>query len=445
MSIIRSDQVSIQANSPEQREALGNTLALYRSMVRDLMTVALTHWPLVGACQGNDAVKVIEGLIHPTSRRPSVRYRYFAKRYHKFPSYLRRVAIMDAVGQVRSYMTRYSAWLDGERRRPGERPPTMTVATNTFPSLYAGQCIRLNEAATQAFIKVRYRNDWLWMGFRLTGKCRYRGRGTAKSPLLTFNGKRWKLSLPEEFEPRKISKQPPQRVLAVDVGINTAATWSVVDAKGTVRDRAFIRRSDKDREYRLMQRIRTKARKQTRHGSRLPAGFCARDHQRLKNLADNQAHQISRRLVDQAVESACQAIVVEDLKGWRPKAGGKRTPMKQRFHRWFHRMLVRRIESKAQEVGLRFVAVYARGTSSQAFDGSGPVKRDPDNVSLCTFTTGKRYHTDLNAAYNIGARGLLFLQGGKRKPATRASQPTSGRTPRTPVTLSTLWANTQAA
>ena len=445
MRIIRSDQLSIQTDSSEQREALGNTLALYRAMVRDLMTVALTHWPVVGVCVGNDAVKVIEGLIHPTSKRPKVRYRYFQNRYHKFPSYLRRVAIMDAVGQVRSYMTRYNAWLDGERRRRGEHPPTMTVATNTFPSLYAGQCIRLNEAATQAFIKVRYRNDWIWMGFRLSGKCRYRGRGTAKSPLLKVSGKRWTLSLPEEFEPRRISKQPPQRVLAVDVGINTAATWAAVDDQGTVRDRGFIRRSDKDREYGLMQRIRTKARKQTRHGNRLPPGFCARDHQRLKNLADNQAHQISRRLVDQAVESGCHAIVVEDLKGWRPKAGGKRTPMKQRFHRWFHRMLMHRVESKSQEVGLRFVAVYARGTSSQAFDGSGPVKRGPTNYSLCTFTTGKRYHADLNAAYNIGARGLLFFQGGKRKPAARVSQRKSGRTPGTPVTLSTLWANAQAA
>ena len=194
-----------------------------------------------------------------------------------------------------------------------------------------------------------------------------------------------------------------------------------------------------------MQRIRTKARKQTRHGNRLPAGFCARDHQRLKNLADNQAHQISRRLVDQAVESGCQAIVVEDLKGWRPKAGGKRTPMKQRFHRWFHRMLVRRIESKAQEVGLRFVSVYARGTSSQAFDGSGSVKRDPTNYSLCTFASGKHYHADLNAACNIAARGLIYFQGGRRKPETRASQQKSDRTPRTPVTLSTLWAKAQAA
>lgn len=296
-----------------------------------------------------------------------------------------------------------------------------------------------------AFIKVFHQSDWIWMGFRLRGNLRYRGRGTSLSPLLSCKGNRWSLSLPEEFEPQTaLKKKPPSRVLAVDVGINTAATWAVVDAQGTVHDRGFLRRSDKDREHYLMQAIRKAARVQTRHGSRLPIGFCSQDHRRLKQLADNEAHQISRRLINQALASGCHAIVVEQLKGWRPTAGRKRSTMKAKFHRWFHRMLINRVESKAQEAGLRFVAVYARGTSSQAFDGSGPVRRDSNNYSLCTFRSGKRYHADLNAAYNIAARGLVYFQGSKRKSAACANQQKSGRTPGIPVTLSTLWA-TKAA
>lgn len=444
MTIIRSDRLRLHADSPAQRDALAETLALYRRLVRDLMTVTFTHWPIIGPIDGKAVVPAIENLMHPTAQRPNVRYRYFQNRYYKFPSYLRRVAINDAVGQVRSFMSRYGNWLDGQLRHPHSRPPKLTASTNTFPSLYGGQCIKLNEEATQAFIKVRYRNDWLWMSFRLSGKLRYRGRGSAKSPLLTFNGKQWGLSLPEAFTPAA-PVRTPKRVLAVDVGINTAATWAVVDDQGTVHARGFLRRRDKDREHRLMQRIRAKARKQTRHGSRLPAGFCARDHQRLTRLADNQAHQISRELINLAMAHDCEAVVAENLKGWRPKAGRKRSPMKARFHRWFHRILVDRIQSKAQEAGLRSVLVYARGTSSQAFDGSGPVKRDATNYSLCTFASGKRYHADLNAAYNIAARGLVYFQGGRRKPSARAGQPTSDRTPGTPVTLSTLWLNTEAA
>lgn len=443
-SITRSDRLRIHADSPAQREALSETLRLYRRLVRDLMTVAFTHWPAIGPLEGNAVVSVMEGLVHPTAKRPDVRYRYFQNRYYKFPSYLRRVAIMDAVGQVRSFMTRHSDWLDGKRRHANARPPRLTASTKTFPSLYGGQCIKLNKEGTQAFIKVRYRNDWVWMGFRLSGTLRYRGRGTSQSPMLTFNGKRWGLSLPEQFTPVK-PVRAPKRVLAVDVGINTAATWAVVDDQGTVHARGFLRRPDKDREHRLMQRIRKAARRQTRHGTRLPPGFCARDHLRLKHLADNAAHQISRQLVDLARAHDCQAVVAENLKGWRPKAGGKRTSMKARFHRWFHRMLVDRVQSKAREMGLRTALIHARGTSSQAFDGSGAVKRDARNHGLCTFASGKRYHADLNAAYNIAARGVVYFQGGRRESAACAPQPKSERTPRSPVTLSSLWSKATLA
>jgi len=54
--------------------------------------------------------------------------------------------------------------------------------------------------------------------------------------------------------------------------------------------------------------------------------------------------------------------------------------------------------------GMRVSAVCAWNTSRLAFDGSGPVARDEGNYSMCTFATGKRYHCDLSASYNIGAR-----------------------------------------
>ena len=44
---------------------------------------------------------------------------------------------------------------------------------------------------------------------------------------------------------------------------------------------------------------------------------------------------------------------------------------------------------------------------AQAYDGSGPITRNKNNHSLCTFTTGKQYHCDLSASYNIGARYFI--------------------------------------
>ena len=64
-------------------------------------------------------------------------------------------------------------------------------------------------------------------------------------------------------------------------------------------------------------------------------------------------------------------------------------------------------EHQAHRKGIRISRVSARNTSRLAYDGSGAVVRDPENHSLCTFQTGKRYHCDLSAAYNIGARYFI--------------------------------------
>ncbi|WP_249315659.1 transposase [Bacillus sp. FJAT-49711] len=57
----------------------------------------------------------------------------------------------------------------------------------------------------------------------------------------------------------------------------------------------------------------------------------------------------------------------------------------------------------AHYIGIRMTRVNPRNTSALAYDGSGKVKRN-DKKDLSTFTTGKVYHADLSASYNIAAR-----------------------------------------
>lgn len=435
MKMIRSDRLNINTN-PVQREALASTLALYRCYVRDLMVLINARWRVFQSCQGNEIIKAVEDLIHPTSKRPQIKHPYFHHRYYKFPSYLRRVAIMDAKGQVGSFHTRFNDWLDGNRV---SKPPKLTCASATYPSLYAGQCVKFSLCGAFAEIKVFKGGDWVWAKFRVYGISRF--SGDKMSPLLVEKNNKWCLFLPVKMDiPLKNKSDFSGKVLSVDVGINTAATCSVVDKLGTVHERYFLNRSDKDRENELMNRIRVKAKKQTRHGCKLPTGFCSNDHRRLRQLADNQAHQLSRRIVNLAKENACDAIIVENLKGWRPSAGKKRSHMKARFHRWFHRMLVDRVKSKSVEVGIRLLSVFARGTSSNAYDGSGSVKRDKGNYALCQFQTGKRYNADLNAAYNIAARGILALFYPKvREKLWESGKPNVCPFTGNPFVLSSIW------
>ena len=86
------------------------------------------------------------------------------------------------------------------------------------------------------------------------------------------------------------------------------------------------------------------------------------------------------------------------------------------------------VTARAHRNGMRISRVCARNTSKLAYDGSGRVRRDKDNYSMCTFrsmcklpikkksrssceespideyTGGKRYNCDLSASCNIGAR-----------------------------------------
>lgn len=141
-------------------------------------------------------------------------------------------------------------------------------------------------------------------------------------------------------------------------------------------------------------------------------------------------------VLDQGVD----VIVLEDLKGWRPKTGRKRSTMRQRFHGWLHRRLAVLVEQKFAEVGGRVVYIYARGTSAWAFDGSGKLKRDKRNATQASFASGKRYNADLNASYNIGARYWAWIHKlTRRKDGQLPGDKSSSGKPRMPVTLSTLW------
>ncbi|MBK4732876.1 IS200/IS605 family accessory protein TnpB-related protein [Oxynema sp. CENA135] len=163
-------------------------------------------------------------------------------------------------------------------------------------------------------------------------------------------------------------------------------------------------------------------------------------YRKAKGINANIAQQVSRQIVNFALEHGASTIVFENLKGWRPKGGMKRSNLKQRFHGWLHRRLVLLTQEKFQEVGGKTEYVYARGTSSWAFDGSGKVRRSKTQYELATFANGKRYNADLSASYNIAARYLAYkLKLTRRKDGQVAKGRSSCATPRMPVTLSLLW------
>lgn len=437
-SIVRTDRWKLNPSS-EIKDWLNATIAEYQAYCKALSYVVMGHWTqIVGA---SSQCAAVEKLIHKTTQNPSPRYGfYFQKRFYKFPGYLRRAAIEFAIGQVSSFLTRYRDWQGGSRKRRDARPPVFNPSAGCYPALYRGQCIKYHDVFTVAEIKVWNGSEWIWAMVPITQKRKRHLLDHAKScsPYLVGRGGKFHLAVPFRLYPAKLNSDI---VCAVDVGINTTATASIIHPDGTVTARAFFHRgADIDRRDKVLKRISRKAALTMGSGGKLHRGFARGLYRRAKGINQNMAQHISKTITAFAVEHGVSAIVFEDLKSWKPKGGRKRSTLKQRFHGWLHRLLVELTTNKFQEVGGKVVLVYPRGTSSWAFDGSGQVKRDKKNYALATFPSGKRYSADLNGSYNIGARYIAFKQKLAYRNGRQSSLGKSSRLERRmPVTLSALW------
>ncbi|WP_299042237.1 transposase, partial [uncultured Thermosynechococcus sp.] len=378
-AIVRTDKWGLDP-SPEVRLRLLATIDQYRAYCKALSYVIMAHRPKLVAVPSFCAA--VEKLIHRTSKNPLPKYRYFESRFYKFPSSLRRAAIEFVKGQVSSYLTRYRDWQVGMRNRRDAKPPVFNVEAGCYPALYKGQSVKFDDDLLVASIKVWNGSDWVWAEVPIASKRKRHLTGAMKSPYLAISEKHCHLAVPFSITPPTWEGDV---VCGVDIGINTLATASIVCPDGTVLARKFIHpSSDIDRRDKQANIIRQKARKT----KTLHRGFAKTPYRKVRGINANIAQQVSRQLVNFALEPGASTIVFEDLKGWRPKGGRKRSSLKQKFHSWLHRRLV-----MFQEEGGKVVYVSPKGTSSWAYDGSGKVQRSKTQYELATFANGGKQYS----------------------------------------------------
>ncbi|NEQ82031.1 MAG: IS200/IS605 family element transposase accessory protein TnpB [Moorea sp. SIO2I5] len=424
--------------TPDQKELLGKTVEVYRHACQFLVGIIYTHWSELGELTADQLTPAVEKLMHQTAKRPSIKYPQFKKAFYKFPSYLRRAAIAFSAGLVSSFVTRYREWQSGGRKRKDAKPPKLNADTGCYPSLYKGQCYKLH-GYDQVEIKVFNGYDWVWATVEITGLRERHLVATNKmmSPSLVLNERSCHLSVPFTCKPEK--RKPEANVTAIDLGINTTATISVVTHSGTVIHREFIHPGrDIDRRDKRLKSVSVRASKTMGKGGKLHKGFCSKTYQKCRRINTQIGHIVSKRIVEIAEKFNSEAIVFENLKGWKPKGGRKRSNLRQRFHGWLKAKIRDFTEMKWAELGGKIVEVVAAYTSKLAYDGSGKVKRNSKNYALATFSSGKQFNADLNGAYNIGARGVIKLT--HRNGGEGRFSKNSGRPPRSWVCLCDLWA-----
>jgi putative transposase len=434
--IIRTDKWNIKP-SADIFPLVQGTVDEYRRLCRFLVTIVSTHWVDLANLSADQVTPTVERLMHPTADNPSVKYAVVSKAFYKFPSYYRRAAIAFAYGQVSSYMTRYWAWQGGERSRRDAKPPILTPDTGCYPTLYKGQCYKLY-GLNEIEIKVFTGKDWIWVKMPISS---VRERhlvetNTLLSPSLIVKGNKCHLSVPFKCKPIKV--KGTNRVLAVDLGINTTATVTVIDFDGTVIHREFIHPGrDIDRRDKRLKSVSIKAKKTMGKSGKLFKGFCSNIYRKCRNINKQIGHIVSKQIVNLADQYQVNAIVFENLKGWKPKGGRRRTNLRQRFHGWLKSLIHDLTLDKWREKGGKTLDVIAAYTSKLAYDGSGLVKRAKDNHALATFSSGKQYNCDLNGSQNIGARGIIKLTG--RNDREDFVSKSTGKSPRSWACLCDLW------
>ena len=290
-----------------------------------------------------------------------------------------------------------------------------------------------------AKVKVYIRNTWDWLILKLrksdidyiSKRCASRKKC---APILMKRGHEWFLDFPFE-EKVKLHDTDilNQTIVAVDLGINSAATVSVMQSDGAVLGRYFCRLP---KEYDSLKTAINRIKKAQQHGNRKPPRLWAK----AKGINDDIAVKTAKFIMDAAILYNADTIVFEHL----DRKGKKRGSKKQKLHMWRCQYVQSMVESKAHRIGMRISHICAWGTSKFAYDGSGTVLRGKNagfnSYSICKFQNGKVYNCDLSASYNIGSRyfvrEILKSLPETARLALEAKVPQTAK--RTTCTLSTL-------
>ena len=447
-----------------------------------------------------------EKLFHATKKNPNPKYPEYDQLYGYTPSYIRRALIRKAIGHVKSYKSNYDNWVKngkhGNEPVLGEchaaltffrgngslwdtnlekREQELRVQIREKRSQIKATAVAAgnknfkhprseDEEVLEALKRERPKHDhthdntiklnlyngktWEWFEVRLRKSdvdyinkyCTYTLRDC---PSLKKRGKnQWSLSISFTFY-QTLDDTPllDRRILAVDLGINNSACMVVLDWKGTVLARKFLRlASEEDHLNRMLQLIREK---QSEKGSRENKKLWATVNGVNADIADKTV----KSIIEMADLYAVHTIVLEHLDLSGKKRGSKTS--RQRLHMWCVKRIQKMVFDRAHRNGHHVSRVNAWNTSRLAFDGSGIVTRgrhitprvDVNGVvhefgyGTVEFSSGKLYSADLNAAYNIGAR--YFVREISKVVSDEIMAPIKAEVPgvahRSQCTLSSLW------
>lgn len=451
MKIVKTAKLKITSHGDK---TFADTLDIYNKALSFFISLCDKEWHTLVDLDSNAQLSLVEKLSHITKNNLHVKYN-FSEEFYKFPSYLRRAAIAEALGVVSSHYSRYVNWLEKKETKTiqgkkfHEKAPTLNVTPKSFPVFYRKEMFKSSLEKSQSgvvfgvsFIKVFKDNDWIWIEVsynhkELLSSGAYRFRGYKEhNPMLVKKGKKYFFHIPYETSVTLNSTSlKHQKVIGVDLGLTNSAVCSCIDYNGTVIDRVFINQSiEKDHLKKAINKL-SKAKRLSGILNEKPRYWRA-----INGLQKEIIQDTVNKIIAFAQKHTADVIVFEYLGKIRiPKSfyGAKRLRAKLQY--WAKCKIQDITCKKAHSLGIRYSKVLAKGTSMYAYDGSGKVERSP-RKDMATFANNKTYHADLSASYNIASR--YFIRAILKPLSEKARLQTEANVPlladRTHHTLSSL-------
>ena len=380
-------------------KALETSINIYRQTLSYIIPIINNNWARVKGCQHtNQKYNMIDKWIHSTINRQALFD--FDQQFPKLPSYLRRSAIANALGIVSSYRSNLKNW----EKEPVGQSPKLSLTHYDYPAYYKNNLFRKFDPINHTIeLKVFKNGDWIYEIYRLkTSDCRYYQKYLANKrqnvPFIQKKGRRFYATFSYEEETDLVPEESIHKICAVDLGLGTDATCSIMDEDGTIYARKFISFSEEhDQLQTQIGRIKRNQKRGSRHNKTL--------WRKVSGLSQDIADKTVQAIFDFGKKHGTDVFVFEylDFKG---------KNIVKRAHFWRYKRIYKVLTQRAHQYGLRIARVNARNTSRLAFDGSGWAKRGREITpetpyALMQFATGKTYNADLNASYNIGARYFI--------------------------------------
>ncbi len=374
--------------------------------------------------KNKEALSALECLTHATNKNPNP-VMPLSTVGEDIPAMFRRAAINAALGSAKSFSSHLWKWRKRKEKALAkgkkftERPPVPPRTWNKSAPFYLGQWKERTESSI--LLKVWTGSCWSWVKVRITGR-ELPTHVELGSPSLIRRGKQWWLHTPLEkafARPAKVEQQvttnPQTKVCAVDLNLGEhLAVCTIQTVEGTILATEFIGGGKEISGFRKRQLGRI-----ARNRRKTGITACGEQDntdlwQKLRHRDDSQAHGVSTRIVQFAVEQGASILAFEHLGNLKPEKGkySRRGNVKRAFwmkgrifqyakyKAWAHRIITSRVNPRntSRECARchALVVRYAQGQPEEGYTNGVPQVACPQ----CQM----RGNADRNASLVIGQR-----------------------------------------